>query len=47
MGSVIQDCWHGRRIGTMQKAPPASCRGQGQHENHDRFEIDISKYQVE
>ncbi len=47
MGSVIQDCWHGRRIGTMQKAPPASCRGEGQHENHDRFEIDISKCQVE
>ncbi len=32
MGSVIQGCWHGRRIGTMPKAPPASCRGAGVQE---------------
>lgn len=47
MGSVIRGCWHGRRIDTMPKAPPASGWGQEQHENHDRLEIDISKYQVE
>ncbi|MBL0509141.1 hypothetical protein JD544_09000 [Aeromonas caviae] len=47
MGSVIRGCWHGRRIGTMPKAPPASCRGQEQHENHDKLEIDISTSQVE
>lgn len=47
MGSVIRGCWHGRRIGTMQKAPPASCWGQEQHENHDKLEIDISAIQVE
>lgn len=47
MGSVIRGCWHGRRIGTMPKAPPASCRGQEQHENHDKLEIDISTIQVE
>ncbi len=58
MGSVIRGCWHGRRIDTMPKAPPALCKSAGvqecrsagvqeQHENHDRLEIDISKYQVE
>ncbi|MGL6430423.1 hypothetical protein ACSZM8_09315 [Aeromonas caviae] len=29
MGSVIQDCWHGRRIGTMQKAPLHHAGGRG------------------